>query len=180
VWSIFKIIRIQAPRLVQLSLQSSPSSRLRLSHSSAAYCLWWVAILFLYTHRAHEERMKSGVSVERASWTDDRWCFMSVLDERGPPHSLTPTFAQQTNGQRQPTFAVLSDFTSALAMCLFHSPPTAKCVLSPSHRPPDHWECLSDDRDARLLRFDVWWRINRDGNGRSSMDESRFPSSTSR
>ena len=29
----------------------------------------------------------------------------------------------------------------------------------------DHWECLSDDTDARL-RFDVWWRMNYDGNGR--------------
>ncbi|KIJ90246.1 hypothetical protein K443DRAFT_686882, partial [Laccaria amethystina LaAM-08-1] len=29
----------------------------------------------------------------------------------------------------------------------------------------DHWECLSDDTDAQLLLFDVWWRIYRDRNG---------------
>ena len=30
----------------------------------------------------------------------------------------------------------------------------------------DHWECLLDDTKAPLLRFDIWWRINYDGNGR--------------
>jgi hypothetical protein len=30
----------------------------------------------------------------------------------------------------------------------------------------DHWECLSDDTYAQLLRFDVWWGMNRDGNER--------------
>ena len=30
----------------------------------------------------------------------------------------------------------------------------------------DHWECLSDDTVALLLRFDGWWLMNRDGNGR--------------
>lgn len=30
----------------------------------------------------------------------------------------------------------------------------------------DHWEGLLDDMDAQLLRFDVQWRMNRDGHGR--------------
>ncbi|KIJ93500.1 hypothetical protein K443DRAFT_12816 [Laccaria amethystina LaAM-08-1] len=35
-------------------------------------------------------------------------------------------------------------------------------------------ECFSDNTDAQLLRFNVWWRMNRDGNGRW-MDRATTP-----
>ena len=39
----------------------------------------------------------------------------------------------------------------------------------------DHWECLSDDAVALLLRFDAWWTMNRDGNGQWMGRGSRRP-----
>ena len=43
----------------------------------------------------------------------------------------------------------------------------------------DHWECLSDDTDARFLRFHVWWGMNHDGNGRWISRAPRCPRSDS-
>ena len=39
----------------------------------------------------------------------------------------------------------------------------------------DHWECLSNDTVAQLLRFDGWWTMNRDENGRWIGRGSRRP-----
>jgi hypothetical protein len=39
----------------------------------------------------------------------------------------------------------------------------------------DHWECLTDDTDAQLHRCDVWWRMNREENGRWMGRGSRRP-----
>ena len=39
----------------------------------------------------------------------------------------------------------------------------------------DHWECLSDDTVALLLRFEGWWTMDRDGNGRWMGRVSRRP-----
>ena len=39
----------------------------------------------------------------------------------------------------------------------------------------DHWEFLPSDMDARFLCFDVWWRMNYDGNGQWMGRSSRRP-----
>ena len=82
-----------------------------------------------------------------------------------PAYSLAHPHSP-TNGQRQPTFAVPSNFTT----CLFDSSPLPKmflALLAVLLIDGNYLECLSDDADAQLLCFDVWWGImNLDGNGR--------------
>jgi hypothetical protein len=54
-------------------------------------------MLVLYgTHGAHDERMKSAVSAERAYWTDGRQRFMIVFDECG---SLADLLSGSSHGR---------------------------------------------------------------------------------
>jgi len=48
-------------------------------------------------------------------------------------------------------------------------------MISQSEGPDHRWEGLSDDTDAQLIRFDVWWKMNCDGNGRWTGRGSRRP-----
>ena len=79
--------RVPASIFITMHARARTSSPLALVFLIwVVYSLWWARLLVLVLYgiyKAHDDRMKSAVSAERAYWTDGRRCFMSVFDERG-------------------------------------------------------------------------------------------------
>ena len=67
----------------------------------------WARLSIVGTYKAHGERMESAVSAERAYWTDDRRCFISVLDAGVKSQYLKPENGTKST---RPFFSVLTVF----------------------------------------------------------------------